>query len=288
MSGNNSKATSRDEARQAALQVKQAQERTARRQRNILVGSVAAGLAVLIGVVAFIFTNAPDTSNRIEPMDFSTSSDPLAEVTAPTVATADGAIVFGKDGVITDGQLPDGVPVVTVYVDYLCSFCGQFEHINGPDLQDLARTGDAALEMRPVAILDGNSAGTQYSTRAAAAFVTVADTSPDAALAFNELLFAHQPAHGGLSDADMADLAAQAGADEAVVTALRDGSYVRGTDSFRGWVAAATEQAARDLPRLATPTVLIDGVEITEGLGVDWTVPGALAQAVLQASQMGS
>lgn len=279
-----SKADRREEARQAALRVKEQQEREAKRQRTILFSIIGVAVVALVAVIAFIFANAPDESSRIATIDFSESEDPIGEVTRPAGSTDDGGILLGPDGVITSGDVPADATVVSVYQDFLCPICGSFEQVNGQALDQLRADGTAVVKIHPVAILDGASAGSQYSTRSATAFALVADRAPEAAADFNALLFANQPSEGGagLTDAQIAELAASAGAPEDVVAAIEDGSYVRGEGSFRPWVAATTEQAARDLPRLATPTVFVDDAELSQ-LGVDWRVPGALTEAVQQA-----
>lgn len=276
-----SKADRRDEARQAALRVKEQQEREAKRQRTILLSIIGVALVALGGVIWFIFSQADSTeSSRIAPVDFSEVEQPLDEVTRPAGGTDDGGILVGQDGVIADGQVPEGATVISVYQDFMCPHCASFEGINAPALDELLADGDTVVKLHPIAIMDGSSTS-QFSTRAAAAVAAVADGAPEAVMAFNRLVFANQPAAGtaGPSDADLAELARQAGAGDDVVATIADGSYVRGSGGFREWVGAATEQAARDLPRVATPTIFIDEAELSQ-LGVDWRVPGALTSAV--------
>src|SRR5450756_2403262 len=171
--------------------------------------------------------------------------------------------------------------VVSVYVDYMCPYCGQFEAVNGPTLDQLRGDGTIIVEYHPVSILDEASLGTAYSTRAAAAAALVADQAPEAFVAFNTALFATQPAENtaGLTDAEIAALARGAGVPEAVASTIESGAYLAGPGSFVNWVGAATDRAAQDLGRLATPTVLIDGAP----LNADWAAPGALAQAIADA-----
>src|SRR5665648_160154 len=163
----------------------------------------------------------------------------------------------------------------------MCPYCGQFEQVNGPILDQLRGDGAIVVEYHPVSILDDASLGTAYSTRAAAAAALVADQAPEAFVAFNAALFATQPAENttGLTDPEIAALAREAGAPEGVASTIESGAYLAGPGSFVNWVGAATDRAAQDLGRLATPTVLIDGAP----LNADWAVPGALAQAIADA-----
>jgi protein-disulfide isomerase len=279
--------TQREEARAIADRLhKEQQAAEARRQRTILISLLVVGVLAIGGVVAFIFANADRTSSTIDVPDLSGAADPFEGVRAPAGATDDGGIVVGADGVAgsAEGADPDAV-TVKVYSDFLCPFCQLFEETNGPTLAELRAAGDVVTEYHLVSILDRAAAGSQYSTRAAASAAFVADRAPEAFVDFMDALFVNQPSEGaaGLTDAEIADLAREAGVADDVAAQLEDGSYVTGEDSYVPWVAAVTEQASRDLPRLATPAVLLNGQDIgQDGLGVDWRIPGALAAAVEQ------
>ncbi|WNB87105.1 thioredoxin domain-containing protein [Cellulomonas sp. ATA003] len=266
----------REEARAAAARLREEQERAARRARTIAISVLVACLVLFGAVVAVILTSADD--------DVPTGA-PLGEVTAPAGSTEAGAIPVGASGVAgtTEGSDPDAV-VVSVYADYLCPFCGLFEETNADALDAMRASGEVVVEYHPVSILDRLSAGSEYSTRAATAAALVADRSPEAFVAFNHAMYAAQPAENsaGLTDAQIADVAAEAGADEAVVAAIADGSYLTGDDSFRPWVAAVTERAGQDLDQLATPAILIDGEQL-DPQRYDWRQPGQLEAAIADA-----
>lgn len=279
--------TQREEARAIAERLHQEQQAAeARRQRTILISLLVVGVLAIGGVVAFIFANAAQTSSTIDVPDLSGAEDPFEGVVAPAGATDDGGIVVAADGVAgsAGGADPDAV-TVKVYSDFLCPFCQLFEETNGATLAELRAAGDVVTEYHLVSILDRAAAGSQYSTRAAASAAFVADRAPEAFVDFMDALFVNQPSEGatGLTDAEIADLAREAGVADDVAAQIEDGSYATGEDSYVPWVAAVTEQASRDLPRLATPAVLLNGQDIgQDGLGVDWRIPGALAAAVEQ------
>src|SRR5690606_20908311 len=77
---------------------------------------------------------------------------------------------------------------VTVYVDYMCPACGNFEQQNGTMLEQYVGSGDVQLTLYPLNFLDGQSMGTKYSTRAANAFSCVVEQQPEAAFALNNRL----------------------------------------------------------------------------------------------------
>ncbi|MFP5415832.1 MAG: DsbA family protein [Actinomycetes bacterium] len=179
---------------------------------------------------------------------------------APTTATTPGATATGTDTWTIGVGRPDAPVRVDVYQDFMCPYCARFERANGPALEELVNAGTIRLEIHPMSFLDRASQGARYSTRAANAFITVAQADPDRVLAFNKALYDNQPAEGtpGLSDAQIATLAQAAGISRSV------------TDSFpqlrhAQWVTEGT-QADFDSGIQGTPTVLIDGKPFTGDL----------------------
>ncbi|MFT4294178.1 MAG: thioredoxin domain-containing protein [Micropruina sp.] len=260
MSKKNTPPAGRGQAREA-LHRRQQQEAAARKRTRIIVRTAwiagVTAIAVIVGVMVWAVVNAKSSSSAVPP--------PTGAVVAPAGATAAGAIRFGKD---------DAATTVTVYADYMCPFCGRFERANGEALQSQVAAGTVKLEIHPMAFLDSQSSGSQYSTRAANAFVTVANADPQAALRFNQLLFANQPAEGsrGLTDDQLATLAGQAGASAEVVA-----SFARQT--YAPWIGQLTQQAF-DSGITGTPTVQINGETFTG----DLYTAGPLADAIRKAS----
>jgi protein-disulfide isomerase len=244
-----------------ALRQRQQAEATADRRVSIAIRSAwIAGLAVaalLIGVTTWSIVGARsgNTAGVV-------AADGLV---APASASDSGAIVIGK---------PEAKVTVTVFLDFMCPYCGQFERANGSALAAAVDNGTAKLEVHPMAFLDDLSSGTRYSTRAANAFAAVANDDAATALAFSQLLFAQQPAENsaGLTDATIADLAARAGAPADVVAGFS-------TQAFQPWVAKITKQAF-DSGITGTPTVKINGQTFTG----DLYTAGPLAEAIKAAA----
>jgi len=268
-----SKAQRREEARLAAQRIKEEQERKARRQRNLAIVLAVVG-AILVGGTAWMII-----AESRQPV--------LADIELrPEGSTLSGGIPVGPDGVagVTEGAADDAV-TVAVYSDFMCPICSQFEQINGETLAELRESGDIVLEYHPVTILDRTSQGTAFSTRSATAAAFVASEAPEEFVAFVDAMFANQPEEGtpGLSDAEIADVAREAGVPEDVAAQIESSAYLgSGADdpeTFGPWVNAATSQASKDLGRLGTPTITLDG----EKLDVEkynWTEEGVLAQAI--------
>ena len=171
-------------------------------------------------------------------------------------------------GVVDDYAVPRGqesAPVtVTIYEDFMCPFCGDFEQASEPMLKQYVDSGDVQVHYRVLSFLDRASDGADYSTRAMNALGVVLDTAgPDVASAFHDLLFENQPAEGttGPSDDELIAYAVEAGASEDAVSGpIRD-------VQFEQWVLNATDDASQD-DVSSTPTVMVDG-EVIEFRTID-------------------
>lgn len=267
-----SKADRRDAARAQALKLQQEQIRREKRTRNVIIASVLAGVLVVVGIGYFIMKSAgPSVSSGITEFP--------AGLAVPSVSDDAGGISFGPTGEAGTTSGDDAV-VVDVYLDYMCPICGVFEEINGPELDELRANGDITLVLHPVSILDAQSQGSSFSTRAAQAFAYVAENAPDKALAFNEAMFAQQPGEGtsGLSNDQIAEIATSVGVPEDVAAKIADGTYNKFVDALTE-IAFNNEKLLNENGNFGTPTILINGERITS----NWTTPGALAEEIAAA-----
>ena len=159
---------------------------------------------------------------------------------------------------------------VDIYQDFMCPYCGQFDRAQASDLAALVDAGTVKVDFHIMAFLDDSSNGTKYSTRAANAFVAVASREPSKALAFNSALYQNQPAEGsnGLTDAEIADRARQAGVSDSLAStfaSMQNADFV-----------SKSNQAAFDAGVTSTPTVKINGAAFKGNL----YAAGALKDAV--------
>lgn len=268
--------TQHGQRRQVAHERQVAQEAQQRRRRVVMTVIVAA--LVVIGVVATLLIKA--------------SQQPSEATANFSVLSERGGVVVGADGILPppDGQeawtqraLADvaaqGPVVVSVYSDYLCPFCAVFEMGNAETLEPMLASGEIIMVYHRVAILDRASGGTQYSTRAAAAALHVAEHDPDAFQEFNDLLMLSQPgeAAASVTDDHLAWLATEAGVAEDVAQEISAG------EMSHDQVAWATEVASQDLGRLSTPTILLNG-ELLDPQQYDWRIPGVLEEAIHNAA----
>lgn len=142
--------------------------------------------------------------------------------------------------------------VVSFYEDFLCPACGNFERTFGPTVSDLIDIGAIAADYSPVSILD-NPRNQNYSSRAGAAALCVADESIDAFRRFHTALYSTgiQPDERGTTfpdNAKLIELAREAGVVGKVPDCINSGKYI---DKVTGEAAAAHVTA--------TPTIKING-----------------------------
>jgi protein-disulfide isomerase len=142
--------------------------------------------------------------------------------------------------------------VVAFYEDFLCPACGNFERTFGPTVSKLIDAGAIAADYSMVAILDSPK-NQNYSSRAGAAALCVADESMDAFRRFHTALFSTriQPDERGTSfpdNAKLIELAREAGVVGKVPDCINSGKYL---SKVTGQAAAANITA--------TPTIKING-----------------------------
>jgi len=144
--------------------------------------------------------------------------------------------------------------VVTFYEDFLCPACGNFERTFGPTVSKLIDIGAIAADYRMVSILDSQK-NQNYSSRAGAAALCVADESVDAFRRFHTALYSTgiQPDERGTSfpdNAKLIELAREAGVVGKVPDCINSGKYLS---------KVSGESAAEHIS--ATPTIKINGDE---------------------------
>lgn len=215
-------------ARAAALKAER--ERQERLKRIRIIVAVVAAL-VLVVAAAFLVQNLRDSTGE--------SAD------APGGTVDDYGVVVGDDAAPT---------TVTIYEDFQCPICAQFEAEIGEELNAGIEAGTVKVDYRMVSFLD-RASGNEYSSRAMNAAAVVLDSAGvDAFKSLHDALFDNQPEEGtdGPEDDELIEAAVTAGADEASIrTAIED-------KSFDQWIKNATDQMSVDGVN-GTPTVFIDG-----------------------------
>jgi protein-disulfide isomerase len=165
---------------------------------------------------------------------------------------ADKAIRVTSSKLITKPGSSESKAVLSLYEDFLCPACGNFEKNFGSTVNNLIDTGAVAADYHIVAILD-RPQNQNYSSRAGAAAYCVADESTDAFRRFHAALYSPQiqPKEDATTFPDnnqLIEIARQAGAGGNVADCINSGKYVA---MVKGIAAAAKIES--------TPTIRING-----------------------------
>lgn len=150
---------------------------------------------------------------------------------------------------LADDSKKNGQPVrVTIFQDYNCVHCAQFESTYGDEIQKLVESGKITLEIRNLTFLDAESP-TFYSARANNVAYSVANqVSPDKFLEFQKEIFSHQGT-GGLSNEKLIEIASKYGAD------VKDDVA---NNTWRPFINTVTlESSSNGIS--GTPTIFADG-----------------------------
>ena len=276
----------REQAREQARVAREAEKKREKRNRLFLQGGIALVVIAVLGVVALVL------SQSMKPA----GPGPLNMISGGVTFTKDLEVV--KTKALQDDDTRKALeqdwtktPVdVTVYVDYMCPACGNFEQQNGDMLEQYVGSGDVNLTVFPLNFLDGQSLGTKYSTRAANAFSCLVEQQPESAFAYHNRLLSKetQPAEQttGLTDDQLIENAVAAGAKDTTelkqcVKDQRFAPFINAnwkSASETGLLGLAEGTQLINDPRVgdlqpadqpqrlrSTPTVIVNGVQWVDG-----------------------
>lgn len=242
-------------------QLRRQQEASARaaRQRR-LIGVIAGLIALLlVGVLVFALTS----SNR----------GPAAGTQAvpPNANAAQNAIVVAK------GR--EGTPTVTLYADYQCGACANFEQAYGPMLENTAKAGDWTFEVKVMTFRE-DALRNDASTRAAVA----ASCSDFAGVygAYHREVFANQESPQtqgsvGYSNQLLREtIPATVGITGDALTSFQQCYDARTTLSF----VEAVERSAYEDGVNSTPSITVNGKKIDHAQAPN-TTPAGMRQFIL-------
>lgn len=242
---------------------------------DLKAGERKRNLAVQIGLTAVVVVFAVALVLYIV---MSSDKKTGGDVQAVRVASAE---------VITNEGTSDPKAVISLYEDFQCPACRNFEQAFGSTLNNLVDAGAIAIDYHSVAILN-SPVNDNYSTRAGNAGYCVAeeDTTPmkEGFTRFHTALFAQQPAEGSPApdNAALTETARQAGVAGGVAECIAKGNYndvVDGMASAAGITATPTVRLNGEDYRVSTPEDLVNKVREIVG-----DVPGLDTAAAPQAS----
>lgn len=204
-----------------------------------LIGGVVALVVAIIAVSVYIAV-------RPDPVGTGDSASISGGASSPSALPDAGGIRVGDAG--------DDVPVVHIYEDFQCPWCGLLEQTSGEAFTKAALAGDIQLTYTLMSFLDGNI-GNDSSIRAANAAMC-ADDQGDF-VSYHAALFADQPEEGaGWTDQQLIDTADQVGVDDidAFTGCLDDETHF---DYVRDMQTRSSQDGVSGSPR-----VFIDGEEL--------------------------
>jgi protein-disulfide isomerase len=191
-------------------------------------------VAVLVGVAALV----------VWMNNTATDPGPTTAPVASSINVETGAIEVG-----------DGDQTMDTYIDFMCPICNQFEQAYGEAISALVDDGTITLNIHPISILDRQSQGTEFSTRAANAMYCVAAADGAASVPFMQAMFANQPDEGtpGLTDEQILEVASSVGV-TGIDDCVNDGEY-------SAYVTTMTDKTpvAPGAAGIGTPTIAING-----------------------------
>ena len=224
---------------------------------QLIIGGIAIVVIVVIIVVGLVL-NKRATAVQSEGYGASTQS--------VATASADGLVTVSK---------PGSTPKLTldIYEDALCPICAEFERQYGQQVNKAVDEGSLAVNYHMLNFLNKSSFSGDYSTRAAAALLCVAQqdgSTPGAYLAFHSALFSpdNQPAESGSADLTNDQLAALATSSGAPAAAQCISSGQNAAAAAASATASSATLSKATGGTVATPTIVHNGVPVQ--LTVTW------------------
>ncbi|GHE40158.1 membrane protein [Streptomyces longispororuber] len=227
-------------ARERLAEERERQKARDRRRRAVLVSAAVVGVLALAAVGGLLAANAGD-------------DDKKKDTSGPVVAPEGAA---GKDGLAIRVGEEGARSTLTVWEDFRCPACKQFEDAYRSTVNDLTKKGQLKVEYHLATLIDDNMGGSG-SLRAANAAACSQDAGKFAP--YHDVLFQNQPEETDDAFADNDKLIELAGK----VDGLDGAAFKKCVDdgTHNSWVAKS-DRAFEDAKLRGTPTVLLDGKDI--------------------------
>ncbi|AXE77400.1 DsbA family protein [Streptomyces atratus] len=251
-------------ARDRLVQQRERQKARERRRRTLIVGAGLVGVLALAAVVGVIAANTGDNGSK---------SKTAGPAVAPSGAT-------GKDSLAIQVGADDAPSTLTIWEDFRCPVCAQFENAFRDTIHQLESTGQIKVEYRLATIIDGNLGGSG-SLRAANAAACAQDVGKFSA--YHDILYRNQPQESVDAFADNAKLIKLAGKVPGLDTAafrscVEDGKH----DS---WVRKSNTAFLKGGFE-GTPTALLNGEPIFPKKGSEPITSANLKKWVAEANKV--
>ncbi|MEU5719007.1 thioredoxin domain-containing protein [Streptomyces sp. NPDC020403] len=223
-------------ARDRLVQQREQDRARQRRRRTLIVSAAVVGVLALAAVIGLIAANAGKSGKDSQ---------------AGPAVTPSGAT--GKDGLAIQVGADDAPSTLTVWEDFRCPVCAQFENAFRKTITDMADSGRIKVEYHLATIIDGNLGG-DGSLRAGNAAACAQDVGKFAP--YHDVLYRNQPAETDDAFGENSRLIELAGKVEGLDTPAFRSCVQDGTHD--SWVQKSDKAFAAGGFQ-GTPTVLLNG-----------------------------
>ncbi|MEU5659493.1 thioredoxin domain-containing protein [Streptomyces sp. NPDC047737] len=210
-----------------------------RRRRTLIVATAVVGVLALAAVIGLIAANAGKDDQDSE---------------AGPAVTPSGAM--GEDGLALQVGADDAPSTLTIWEDFRCPVCAQFENAFRDTITELAESGQLKVQYHLATIIDGNLGGSG-SLRAANAAACAQDAGKFAP--YHDVLYSNQPAETDDAFGENSKLIELAGKVDGLDTPAFRSCVEDGTHD--SWVEKSNK-AFTEGGFQGTPTALLNGDSI--------------------------
>lgn len=250
-------------ARDRLVQEREQQRAREKRRRLLIVSAAVVGVLGLAAVIGVIAANSGK--------DDGGKSD-AGPAVAPKGAT-------GKDGLAIPTGAADAPATLTVWEDFRCPACAQFENGFRATIHELEASGQLKVEYHLATLIDGNMGGSG-SLRAANAAACAQDQGKFTA--YHDVLFQNQPEETKDAFSDNSLLRELAGKVPGLDTAGFRACVDKGAHD--SWVDKSND-AFRKGGFSGTPTVQLNGESVFPKKGEEQISPDNLKKWVVEANK---
>lgn len=233
-----------------------------RRRRTLIVATAVVGVLALAAVIGLIAANAGKDGQDSE---------------AGPAVTPSGAM--GEDGLALQVGADDAPSTLTIWEDFRCPVCAQFENAFRDTITELAESGQLKVQYHLATIIDGNLGGSG-SLRAANAAACAQDAGKFAP--YHDVLYSNQPAETDDAFGENSKLIELAGKVDGLDTPAFRSCVEDGTHD--SWVEKSNK-AFTEGGFEGTPTALLNGDSIFPKKGDEQISEANLRKWVAEANK---
>ncbi|GGW93249.1 membrane protein [Streptomyces chryseus] len=250
-------------ARERLIQEREAQKARDRRRRTLIVAGAVVGVLGLAAVVGILAANS--------------GSDGSGDDSASAVVAPRGA--GDRNGPMIPVGTTDAPSTLTVWEDFRCPACAQFENAFRDTIHELEAAGQIKVEYHLATLIDGNmgGSGSLKSANAAACAQDAGKFVP-----YHDVLYQNQPPEPDDAFSRDSRLIELAGKVDGLVTEPFKQCVADGT--HEGWVRKSND-AFQKGNFSGTPTVQLNGESVFPKKGEEQISPENLKKWVAEANK---